>query len=202
MAPTALLSVSDKEGLLPLAQALLDHGYRLISSGGTAAALAAASLPVVRVAEVTGAPEILGGRVKTLHPRIHGGILALRDDPSHQRDLEAQAIEPIDVVVVNLYPFERTVSQAGVGWEAALEQIDIGGPTMVRAAAKNHAHVAVLTDPGQYPNFVAALQAGRVDQDLRHGHQRLVGGAHGAGASGPGGGALPPCPRAAAASPA
>lgn len=167
MAPTALLSVSDKEGLLPLAQALLDHGYRLISSGGTAAALAAASLPVVRVAEVTGAPEILGGRVKTLHPRIHGGILALRDDPSHQRDLEAQAIEPIDVVVVNLYPFERTVSQAGVGWEAALEQIDIGGPTMVRAAAKNHAHVAVLTDPGQYPNFVAALQAGRVDQDLR-----------------------------------
>ncbi|MFM7239307.1 MAG: bifunctional phosphoribosylaminoimidazolecarboxamide formyltransferase/IMP cyclohydrolase [Cyanobium sp.] len=167
MAPNALLSVSDKEGLLPLAQALLNQGYRLISSGGTAAALAAASLPVVRVAELTGAPEILGGRVKTLHPRIHGGILARRDEPSHQRDLEEQAIEPIDVVVVNLYPFERTVSQAGVGWEAALEQIDIGGPTMVRAAAKNHAHVAVLTDPSQYPSFMAALQAGRVDQDLR-----------------------------------
>jgi len=149
MAPTALLSVSDKEGLLPLAQGLLAQGYLLISSGGTASALAAASLPVTRVAEVTGAPEILGGRVKTLHPRIHGGILAKRGDPTHQRDLEAQGIDPIDVVVVNLYPFQRTVAKPGVSWEEAIEQIDIGGPAMVRAAAKNLALVAVLTNPAQ-----------------------------------------------------
>lgn len=167
MAPTALLSVSDKEGLVPLAQGLLAQGYRLISSGGTAAALAAAGLPVTRVAEVTGAPEILGGRVKTLHPTIHGGILAKRDDPDHQRDLEARGIQPIDVVVVNLYPFSRTVAQANVSWEEAIEQIDIGGPAMVRAAAKNHAHVAVLTDPSHYPPFLEALQAGAVDGALR-----------------------------------
>ena len=167
MALTALLSVSDKEGLVPLAQGLLAQGYRLISSGGTASALAAASLPVTRVAEVTGAPEILGGRVKTLHPRIHGGILAKRDDPAHQRDLEAQGIDPIDVVVVNLYPFQRTVAQPAVGWEEAIEQIDIGGPAMVRAAAKNHAHVAVLTDPAQYPAFLEALRANQVDGSLR-----------------------------------
>lgn len=167
MAPTALLSVSDKEGLLPLAQGLLAQGYRLISSGGTASALAAAGLPVTRVAEVTGAPEILGGRVKTLHPRIHGGILAKRDDPNHQRDLEAQGIDPIDVVVVNLYPFQRTVAQPGVRWEEAIENIDIGGPAMVRAAAKNHADVAVLTAPTQYPAFLEALRANQVDGALR-----------------------------------
>jgi phosphoribosylaminoimidazolecarboxamide formyltransferase/IMP cyclohydrolase len=167
MAPTALLSVSDKEGLLPLAQGLLAQGYLLISSGGTASALAAASLPVTRVAEVTGAPEILGGRVKTLHPRIHGGILAKRGDPTHQRDLEAQGIDPIDVVVVNLYPFQRTVAKPGVSWEEAIEQIDIGGPAMVRAAAKNHAHVAVLTNPAQYPEFLEALRADQVDGALR-----------------------------------
>ncbi|MEB3305630.1 MAG: bifunctional phosphoribosylaminoimidazolecarboxamide formyltransferase/IMP cyclohydrolase [Cyanobacteriota bacterium] len=167
MAPTALLSVSDKEGLLPLAQGLLAHGYRLISSGGTASALAAAGLPVTRVAEVTGAPEILGGRVKTLHPRIHGGILAKRDDPNHQRDLEAQGIDPIDVVAVNLYPFQRTVAQPGVSWEEAIENIDIGGPAMVRAAAKNHAHVAVLTDPAQYPAFLEALSTDQVNGAVR-----------------------------------
>jgi phosphoribosylaminoimidazolecarboxamide formyltransferase/IMP cyclohydrolase len=167
MAPTALLSVSDKEGLVPLAQGLLAQGYQLISSGGTAAALAAAGLPVTRVAEVTGAPEILGGRVKTLHPSIHGGILAKRDDPAHLRDLEARAIQPIDVVVVNLYPFSRTVAQPDVTWEEAIEQIDIGGPAMVRAAAKNHAHVAVLTDPKAYPAFLEALRAGAVDGALR-----------------------------------
>jgi phosphoribosylaminoimidazolecarboxamide formyltransferase/IMP cyclohydrolase len=167
MAPTALLSVSDKEGLLPLAQGLLAQGYRLISSGGTASALAAAGLPVTRVADVTGAPEILGGRVKTLHPRIHGGILAKRDDPSHQQDLEVQGIDPIDVVVVNLYPFQRTVAKPGVNWDEAIEQIDIGGPAMVRASAKNHAHVAVLTDPAQYPAFLEALSAHQVDGALR-----------------------------------
>lgn len=167
MAPTALLSVSDKQGLLPLAQGLLAEGYRLISSGGTAAALAAEGLPVTPVADVTGAQEILGGRVKTLHPSIHGGILANRDDPAHQKDLEARAIQPIDVVVVNLYPFSRTVAQPDVRWEEALEQIDIGGPAMVRAAAKNHRHVSVLTDPSQYSGFLEALKAGQVDGALR-----------------------------------
>jgi len=167
MAPTALLSVSDKEGLVALAEGLLAHGYRILSSGGTAAALAAAGLPVTKVAEHTGAPEILGGRVKTLHPRIHGGILAKRSDPDHQADLAAQAIDPIDVVVVNLYPFQRTVADPQVSWETAVENIDIGGPAMVRAAAKNHADVAVLTDPAQYGGFLEALAAGGADEALR-----------------------------------
>jgi phosphoribosylaminoimidazolecarboxamide formyltransferase/IMP cyclohydrolase len=167
MAPTALLSVSDKEGLVPLAEGLLAHGYRILSSGGTAAALAAAGLAVTKVAEHTGVPEILGGRVKTLHPRIHGGILAKRSDPAHQADLAAQAIDPIDVVVVNLYPFQRTVVDPQVSWETAVENIDIGGPAMVRAAAKNHADVAVLTDPAQYGSFLEALAAGGADEALR-----------------------------------
>ena len=167
MAPTALLSVSDKEGLVALAEGLLAHGYRILSSGGTAAALAAAGLAVTKVAEHTGAPEILGGRVKTLHPRIHGGILAKRSDPAHQADLAAQAIDPIDVVVVNLYPFQRTVADPQVSWETAVENIDIGGPAMVRAAAKNHADVAVLTDPAQYGGFLEALAAGGADEALR-----------------------------------
>jgi phosphoribosylaminoimidazolecarboxamide formyltransferase/IMP cyclohydrolase len=167
MAPTALLSVSDKQDLIPLAQGLLRHGYRLISSGGTASALAAAGLPVTKVADHTGAPEILGGRVKTLHPRIHGGILARRSDPSHQADLAAQGIDAIDVVVVNLYPFRQTVADPAVAFDTAIENIDIGGPAMVRASAKNHADVAVLTDPAQYPDFLAALDAGTVDAALR-----------------------------------
>ena len=167
MAPTALLSVSNKDGLIPLAQGLLTAGYRLLSSGGTAAALQAAGLPVTKVAEHTGAPEILGGRVKTLHPRIHGGILAKRTDSAHQADLEAQGIDPIDVVVVNLYPFRETVADPAVSWDTAIENIDIGGPAMVRAAAKNHADVAVLTSPDQYGTFLEALQAGAVTPGLR-----------------------------------
>ncbi|MEB3307652.1 MAG: bifunctional phosphoribosylaminoimidazolecarboxamide formyltransferase/IMP cyclohydrolase [Cyanobacteriota bacterium] len=167
MSPTALLSVSNKQGLLPLARGLLDAGYRLISSGGTAAALVDAEIPVTRVADHTGAPEILGGRVKTLHPRIHGGILARRSDPAHQADLAAQEIDPIAVVVVNLYPFQETVADPGVAFETAIETIDIGGPAMVRAAAKNHADVAVLTSPSQYDSFLVALQTGGVDLALR-----------------------------------
>ena len=167
MAPTALLSVSDKAGLVFLANGLLSHGYQLLSSGGTATVLAAAGLPVTRVADYTGAPEILGGRVKTLHPRIHGGILARRDDAGHRADLEAQAITPIDVVVVNLYPFRQTVADPSVDWQTAIETIDIGGPAMVRAAAKNHGDVVVLTDPAQYPSFLEALAAGRLDEALR-----------------------------------
>ena len=158
MAPVALLSVSDKSGLLPLAEALHRiHGYQLLSSGGTAKVLEEAGLPVTRVADHTGAPEILGGRGKTLHPRVHGGILAKRADASHQTDLEQQQIAPIDVVVVNLYPFRETVADPAVDWERAIENIDIGGPTMVRSAAKNHEHVAVLTDPDQYDRFLQDL---------------------------------------------
>ncbi|PWL21912.1 MAG: bifunctional phosphoribosylaminoimidazolecarboxamide formyltransferase/inosine monophosphate cyclohydrolase [Synechococcus sp. XM-24] len=167
MAPTALLSVSNKEGLVPLAQGLLAAGYQLISSGGTAAALSAAGVPVTKVAEHTGAPEILGGRVKTLHPRIHGGILAKRSESSHQSDLVDQGIAPIDVVVVNLYPFRETIALPDVSWDAAIENIDIGGPAMVRAAAKNHADVAVLTSPAQYPAFLKALAAGAISPELR-----------------------------------
>ncbi len=170
MAPTALLSVSDKRGVVPLAEALHRlHGYQLLSSGGTAKVLEEAGLPVTRVADHTGAPEILGGRVKTLHPRIHGGILARRGDPAHEADLLAQKIDPIDVVVVNLYPFRETVAAPDVSWDAAIENIDIGGPTMVRSAAKNHAHVAVLTSPEQYDNFLEALSAstGGVDANVR-----------------------------------
>jgi phosphoribosylaminoimidazolecarboxamide formyltransferase / IMP cyclohydrolase len=167
MAPTALLSVSNKEGLVPLAEGLLAAGYQLLSSGGTAAALKSAGLDVTRVAEYTGAPEILGGRVKTLHPRIHGGILARRGDLGHQADLATQNIAPIDVVVVNLYPFRETVADPAVAFDTAIENIDIGGPAMVRAAAKNHADVAVLTNPEQYPGFLAALREGRLDQSFR-----------------------------------
>lgn len=170
MAPVALLSVSDKSGLVPLAEALhRTHGYQLLSSGGTAKVLEQAGLPVTRVSEHTGAPEILGGRVKTLHPRVHGGILAKRGDASHQADLEQQNIAPIDVVVVNLYPFRETIARPDVTWDQAIENIDIGGPAMVRAAAKNHADVAVLTSPDQYDRLLTAMaeSAGSVPSELR-----------------------------------
>ncbi len=170
MAPFALLSVSDKNGIVQLAEALHRiHGYALLSSGGTAKVLEEAGLPVTRVSEHTGAPEILGGRVKTLHPRVHGGILAKRGDASHQADLEQQDIPYIDLVVVNLYPFRETVAKPGVTWDQAIENIDIGGPAMVRAAAKNHADVAVLTSPDQYNAVLATMgeSAGRVPADLR-----------------------------------
>ena len=170
MAPVALLSVSDKSGLVPLAEALhRTHGYQLLSSGGTAKVLEQAGLPVTRVSEHTGAPEILGGRVKTLHPRVHGGILAKRGEASHQADLEQQNIAPIDVVVVNLYPFRETIARPDVTWDQAIENIDIGGPAMVRAAAKNHADVAVLTSPDQYDRLLTAMAelGGRVPSELR-----------------------------------
>jgi phosphoribosylaminoimidazolecarboxamide formyltransferase / IMP cyclohydrolase len=137
----ALLSVYDKEGLVELAQGLVDLGWELVASGNTAAALAGAGVAHLQVAEVTGSPEMLGGRVKTLHPKIHGGILADRDEPSHLADLEANGIKAIDLVVSNLYPFSS---------DPSIELIDIGGPSMVRAAAKNHEHVGVLTSPSQY----------------------------------------------------
>jgi len=170
MALTALLSVSDKRGLVDFARALRErHGYALLSSDGTAAALEAAGLPAQRVSAHTGAPGILSGRVKTLHPRIHGGILARRSDPQHQRDLEAHGINPIDLVVVNLYPFWETVADPDVTLERVIETIDIGGPAMVRAAAKNHADVAVLTSPEQYTPFLEAVDEDRCDQRFRLG---------------------------------
>jgi len=161
----ALLSVSNKEGILPLASALhYVYGYDLISSGGTAAVIKKAGIPVSKVSEYTGSPEILGGRVKTLHPKVHGGILAKRGDPNHDIDMKSNGIGFIDVVVVNLYPFQATVAKEGVTWEDAIENIDIGGPTMVRSAAKNHAYVSILTNPEQYEMFVEALKEDTVDE--------------------------------------
>jgi phosphoribosylaminoimidazolecarboxamide formyltransferase/IMP cyclohydrolase len=158
--------VSDKTGLIPFAERLVAAGYELISTGGTFTELAKAGLPVTRVSEVTGFPEILEGRVKTLHPKIHGGILAKRTD-AHQQALAAHEIAPIDLVVVNLYPFEQTVAEADVSDAEALEQIDIGGPTMVRAAAKNHPAVLVVVSPADYPRVAAALEANAVDRAFR-----------------------------------
>jgi len=162
----ALLSVSDKAGLAELAQALSRHGVELVSTGGTAKALAAAGLSVQDVASLTGQPEILDGRVKTLQPRIHGGILAKRDVPGHMATLESEGITPIDLVVVNLYPFQATVA-ADADFATCIENIDIGGPAMIRAAAKNHAHVAIVTEPGDYQRIVATLDAGGIDLALR-----------------------------------
>ena len=153
----ALLSVSNKRGLVDLGRALAGRGVALLASGGTRTALAEAGLDVEEVSAYTGQPEILGGRVKTLHPRLHGGILARRDVASDLAALEAQGIEPIDLVVVNLYPFEETVAKPGVAFEEAVENIDIGGPSLIRGAAKNHPFVAVVTDPDQYPTLLDQL---------------------------------------------
>ncbi|PSB33572.1 bifunctional phosphoribosylaminoimidazolecarboxamide formyltransferase/IMP cyclohydrolase [Stenomitos frigidus] len=159
MAQLALLSVSDKTGLIELAHSLVaEFGFDLISSGGTAQALKAAGLPVTKVSDYTGSPEILGGRVKTLHPRVHGGILARRDVPEDVADLDAQKIRPIDLVVVNLYPFEQTIAKPNVSLTEAIEQIDIGGPAMIRASAKNHAHVTILCSATQYNDYLEELR--------------------------------------------
>ncbi|MGY6634625.1 MAG: bifunctional phosphoribosylaminoimidazolecarboxamide formyltransferase/IMP cyclohydrolase [Alkalilacustris sp.] len=153
----ALISVSDKTGLDALAAALAARGVEVLSTGGTSAQLRAAGLQVREVADVTGSPEMLDGRVKTLHPRIHGGLLARRDDPAHLAALAEHAIPEIDLLVVNLYPFEATVA-GGASFEDCVEMIDIGGPAMIRAAAKNHASVAVLTDPADYPAFLREIE--------------------------------------------
>jgi phosphoribosylaminoimidazolecarboxamide formyltransferase/IMP cyclohydrolase len=154
---TALLSVSDKTDLVPFASRLNDYGVRLISTGGTKQALQDAGLAVTAIDEVTGFPEMMDGRVKTLHPKVHGGLLALRDKPDHAASLEEHGITPIDLVCVNLYPFERTVADPSVSLADAIEQIDIGGPSMVRSAAKNHRYVTIVTDPGQYDRVSTAL---------------------------------------------
>lgn len=160
MARLALLSVSDKTGLVELAQALVNEfEFEIVSSGGTARTLAEAGIPVTKVSDYTGSPEILGGRVKTLHPRIHGGILARPDMAQDEADLTANNIRPFDLVVVNLYPFEQTIAKEGVTLPEAIEQIDIGGPTMVRAAAKNHAYLTILCQPNQYADYLEAMRA-------------------------------------------
>ena len=162
----ALLSVSDKTGLVDLARDLAGHGVELVSTGGTAAALRQAGLAVRDVADLTGFPEMMDGRVKTLHPAVHGGLLALRDDAEHRAAMAAHGIAPIDLLVVNLYPFEATVS-GGADFATCIENIDIGGPAMIRAAAKNHAHVATVVDVEDYASVVEALAAGGTTLDRR-----------------------------------
>ncbi len=155
----ALISVSDKTGLVAFARGLTDLSIKILSTGGTAKLLAQNGIAVTEVAQYTGFPEMLDGRVKTLHPKLHAGILARRDVPAHMEAIRAAGIEPIDLVVVNLYPFQQTVARPGCDLSEAIENIDIGGPSMVRAAAKNHGGVAVVTDPGDYPAVLAELRA-------------------------------------------
>lgn len=158
MTKTALISVSDKTGIVPFAKELVTrHGFRILSTGGTAKAIAEAGIEVIEVGDYTGFPEMMEGRVKTLHPKIHGGLLCLRDKPEHMEQAAAHDIGMIDMVVVNLYPFEETVARPGVTREEAIEQIDIGGPSMLRSAAKNHASVTVVTDPADYDRVLAVL---------------------------------------------
>jgi len=154
----ALLSVSDKTGLIEFARALVDHGVELVSTGGTAKAIAAAGLKVRDVSELTGFPEMMDGRVKTLHPKVHGGLLAIRDNAEHADAMKAHDIAPIDLLVVNLYPFEATVEKRA-GFEECIENIDIGGPAMIRAAAKNHDDVAVIVEAHDYQAVLDELAA-------------------------------------------
>jgi phosphoribosylaminoimidazolecarboxamide formyltransferase/IMP cyclohydrolase len=164
----ALLSVHDKTGILDFARVLTGSGFTLLSTGGTARLLSEAGVPVTEVSRHTGFPEMLDGRVKTLHPKIHGGILARRDREDHRAALRGSGIEPIELVVVNLYPFEETARRPGATREEIVEMIDIGGPSMIRSAAKNHRDVAVVVDPGDYPRVAAAIrESGGVPEDLR-----------------------------------
>lgn len=163
MIKQALISVSDKTGVVDLARALAAMGVNILSTGGTAKLLAENGVAVTEVADYTGFPEMLDGRVKTLHPKVHGGILARRDFPEHVAALEQHAIPPIDMVVVNLYPFQQTIAREHCSLEEAIENIDIGGPAMLRSSAKNHKDVIVMCDPSDYASVVAALQTGQGD---------------------------------------
>ncbi len=165
--PRALISVSDKRGLVDFARGLIQLGWEIVSTGGTAHALQEAGVAVTPVEKVTGFPEFLDGRVKTLHPAVHGGLLARRDVPAHLAALKQHGFGPIDLVAVNLYPFRETISRPDVTFSQAIEQIDIGGPSMLRSAAKNHAFVVVLADPADYGRVLEALTAGGVSQELR-----------------------------------
>src|SRR5262245_14810300 len=163
---TALLSVSDKTGLIRFAAALAKKGITILSSGGTAKALAAEGVPVETVESYTGSPEVMGGRVKTLHPRVHGGILAR--EGTDDKDLATLGAKPIDLVIVNLYPFEKTAANPSASFEDLIENIDIGGPSMVRSAAKNHARVTIVCDPSDYDRVLAEIDAsGEVSSGTR-----------------------------------
>ena len=153
----AILSVSDKTGLVELARGLVTRGVQLISTGGTARSLAEAGLPVTNVSEVTGFPEMMDGRVKTLHPKIHGGILARRNRADDLKAIASQGIEPVDLVVVNLYPFARAAEDSGTSFDELVEQIDIGGPSLLRAAGKNFRDVMVVVDPADYGRVIEEL---------------------------------------------
>jgi len=155
----ALLSVTDKTGLAEFGKGLREFNVHLLSTGGTAKALRDAGIDITEVSDYTGFPEMLDGRVKTLHPKIHGGILGIRDNRAHVSTMENHGIEPIDMVVVNLYAFAKTVALPGCTLEEAIENIDIGGPTLIRAAAKNNRFVAVVTDPSDYPEVLKEMQA-------------------------------------------
>ncbi|HET6579382.1 MAG TPA: bifunctional phosphoribosylaminoimidazolecarboxamide formyltransferase/IMP cyclohydrolase [Gemmatimonadales bacterium] len=165
--PRALISVSDKRGIVAFAQGLSQLGWEIVSTGGTAAALRAAGLAVTPVDEITRFPELLDGRVKTLHPAVHGALLARRDLPAHLAALREHGITPIDLVAVNLYPFQMTISQADVSFDDAVENIDIGGPSMLRSAAKNHEFVLPVVDPTDYPQVLELLRAGGLTPELR-----------------------------------
>ena len=171
---TALLSVSDKTGIVEFAQALHDRGIKLLSTGGTARLLADAGLPVTEVAEVTGFPEMLDGRVKTLHPKIHAGLLARRDSPQHMAALAEHGISPIDLLVINLYPFAQATARPDCTLEDAIENIDIGGPAMLRAAAKNWQDVGVVINPADYPQVLAELDAGGLSRKTKFSLARQV----------------------------
>ncbi|HUK57365.1 MAG TPA: bifunctional phosphoribosylaminoimidazolecarboxamide formyltransferase/IMP cyclohydrolase [Nitrospiria bacterium] len=172
----ALISVSNKEGVVELAKGLTAMGVEILSTGGTSKALKEAGIPVKDVADFTGFPEMLDGRVKTLHPKIHGGLLARRDDPTHLAQMKQQGLEPIDLVAVNLYPFEATVAKPDVRFEEAIENIDIGGPAMLRSSAKNFEHVTVIVDPRDYPRVLEELRSnkGTVSRETRLGLARKV----------------------------
>ena len=168
MSKFALLSVSDKAGIVPFAKALVDqHGFTLLSTGGTARLLRDENVPVTDVSEHTGFPEMMDGRVKTLHPKVHGGLLCLRENPEHREAAKIHGIGLIDLVVVNLYPFEETVARASVTFEEAIEQIDIGGPSMLRSAAKNHRDVTVVCDPADYDRVLASMASSDSGASLR-----------------------------------
>ena len=158
MKKRALISVSDKTGVVEFAKQLVELGFEIISTGGTKKAIHEAGIPVIGVSDVTGFPEILDGRVKTLNPLIHGGLLAKFDDPSHKAQMEEHSIDPIQIVCVNLYPFQQTIQKPDVTVEDAIENIDIGGPTMLRSAAKNHEYVAVVVDPTDYETVISDLK--------------------------------------------
>ncbi len=165
---TALISVSDKTGVVEFAGKLSEMGVTIISTGGTARAIGEAGIPVTSIDKVTGFPEIMDGRVKTLHPKVHGALLAVRDNPDHMRQLEENGIGTIDMVVVNLYPFEKTVAKADVTLDEAIENIDIGGPTMLRSAAKNWKYVAAVIDPADYDTVLSELaENGEVSDKTR-----------------------------------